>query len=825
MKEHSGYCLLFSNKWKNLFLILMASVLFCLAAGTAQVSAQCNAGEYPVDLILLDQNGVQKAYSGDHLMDMNGEITTDSGTYIVPFAVRAPLRDKTTDQIVGYGIAELPQDGLKSTGKQTVCLQFKTGNSHSQGDPISYDPSLHYIHTTNRRELRLVHNINAYYTPPLGYNEWNPDQGNNISDTAPLGYNWNGTNAYANRGEITLKETKPLAYYVNIVPDQAGLTLTDADEVYVRVSNLHQSNNYTYACQKVTADYLNADGSYTVPITQWYTDANCTNPSDDTFTGNEKEVKTELTVKVGTAHFGIVENSGAVNKFEVVSYSDVTAEDQSDRSSTETDTSVNYYDTMTLKKHVPEKKLDPSLESLLSTYNFVTICDPAVSETNTRYTNVNCSGTVMDIDPGELYMADKHLMGGVIIRGKFDGTHPFAADSGYLTEPSYVGILPPVTSGDQLSINGRNHNANPPVFYIGEDNTVYTVKLNADIGDVVNGVHYTNGVNRHGATYVSTDYVDWDAVNGSVTRASNAMAAKGTHVTITADGQTVEVHGGTNTVIENPNNYLFSVKFTDIPQLDDPEALPTVVSILDTGSEQDPVKLPMITSINGKEAGGFLSSACANSSCDIEDGLGMSILWNFPNARVVTCRNQSPEVGHIIAPKALVLMDNNSQFNGGVISNAAFNNAEGHVWAYKGKKGSLTPTEVGFTVQKKLDGSIPETSGQFTFLLDELTGGEWVNIDTRTDASGLVSFIKIEYDSAATHWYRISEKTTDLPENITGDDSWYIVRVVVTEIVDEVTEDISYEEEHTVYKVKADQKDSLLNNDGTINESARKENR
>ena len=109
-----------------------------------------------------------------------------------------------------------------------------------------------------------------------------------------------------------------------------------------------------------------------------------------------------------------------------------------------------------------------------------------------------------------------------------------------------------------------------------------------------------------------------------------------------------------------------------------------------------------------------------------EDGAGMSLVFNFPNAdRVEMPTEVTPEFGHVIAPAAdLVIKGGN--YSGCMVVNSAFANGEGHLFPYKG--GKIIGDKTGFSAIKKVNGNTPKSSEQFYFKLDELKAGEWVNL-------------------------------------------------------------------------------------------------
>ena len=192
----------------------------------------------------------------------------------------------------------------------------------------------------------------------------------------------------------------------------------------------------------------------------------------------------------------------------------------------------------------------------------------------------------------------------------------------------------------------------------------------------------------------------------------------------------------------------------------------------------------------------------------VENGGGMSVVYNYPNMTGTLEFGESPEFGHVVAPKADLIVSGGN-YNGSMVVNSMYSNGEGHMWPYKG--GKLVPSTVGLIVHKTVDGEEPTAEQVYNFKLEELQqGGTWSLVEEKHNVGGNISFTEINYTSASTHWYRLYEDTTGVQGE--PDTTWYVLKVVVT--AHEDGGDTTLTQETTAYKV-IDKEDLLV--DGEIN--------
>jgi hypothetical protein len=210
-----------------------------------------------------------------------------------------------------------------------------------------------------------------------------------------------------------------------------------------------------------------------------------------------------------------------------------------------------------------------------------------------------------------------------------------------------------------------------------------------------------------------------------------------------------------------------------------------------------------------------------------EDGAGVSIIWNYPNADYVTTKNQGPEMGHIVAPNADVAIVS-GDFNGSVICNAAYSQSEGHVWGYHG--GKLTTTSEGFTAQKTVNNALPTNGQKYKFMLEELKWDSeannftWQKIEEKENNGQRIAFNEIHYNvpdinghyinkktethnginrvTGITCLYRITEEPETVTDGLSPDPTQYYIKVDVKVTYNDTNDDVSVTDT-TVYHKQA----------------------
>ena len=513
-----------------------------------------------------------------------------------------------------------------------------------------------------------------------------------------------------------------------------------------------------------------------VPISEWK-DANGNTISGEKFRGTEESIKVEL---VGAAprygqqptpgNSAPMKTGSYVNKAEVTAYPTGTENvDRFTDDTGETVTKIRDVITLTLE---PDTFNGYSLEYVLNGYNIVTLCpNTTASPSNSG------AGAFGDGD----FLMRNHCMGGVLIRGDIIHiTGTGVADSEYITVPSVVGGYVPASAGP--FINNRENNNNDWNAYIGSVNTV--------AGETVNGVMaqgspskprpdgtirgYT-GSAGHTAAYGDT-FVDWDRLQTEIVNASDKLAANGRELSVSfpqADYQqevTINVTLGDNVTVNYPENVILTVNIIAPEGLDlrDSENIPaTIVNNTGTGT----YTAPKVT-VNGQK----LTTE--------EDGSGMSLVWNFPNAEQVNLSTQvTPFFGHIVAPRSYIDVEGGN-YSGCMVGNKVSSAGEGHLYPYTG--GKLVKTEIGFAASKTVDDLPPDAGQLFYFELDELNpdSGEWKKIQRVSNQTGSIGFDPINYNDAGTYYYRISEYPSSVSSDIRLDKTQYIVKSVVEPVLE-----------------------------------------
>ena len=189
------------------------------------------------------------------------------------------------------------------------------------------------------------------------------------------------------------------------------------------------------------------------------------------------------------------------------------------------------------------------------------------------------------------------------------------------------------------------------------------------------------------------------------------------------------------------------------------------------------VKVNKFTVIDGGTS--YDSVTLANTTTKTMDIIE-DIVFNMPNAKSV---NLEDAAGVFLAPNADISM---SGVGGGwSISKTMTNNAEWHFTYDHVEK----PDSKGFTLGKTVDGD-PATVNGFSFSLYQQNGGDWDELQTKTNKGGTITFDKLTYDSGnckgnkTTFIYKVVENGTD---TVTLDGNDYNIDKTVYYIKVEVT--------------------------------------
>lgn len=172
-----------------------------------------------------------------------------------------------------------------------------------------------------------------------------------------------------------------------------------------------------------------------------------------------------------------------------------------------------------------------------------------------------------------------------------------------------------------------------------------------------------------------------------------------------------------------------------------------------------------------------ISSASSTNSAD---EFARTIVFNMPYA--TTLNIASAILGVVIAPYASVeSIDGTS--SGWLVAKSVYNNSEWHnVWSDMPESTKI-PAPATLSATKTIDGQEPTNQDTvFTFYLYEWNSStsSWSLSQTKQNSGSDVTFDSINYSSAGTYYYKITEKieTSDV---YTYDDTVYIAKVTVSE--------------------------------------------
>ena len=750
---------------------------------------------------------VFKAIASNDLYVRVSTYEADNTTPLVPedaitgqYYVRVPVREapvtetNPNPQIVAYCMApfEFDPDAAYTDVKLTKFVN-KDNSAFDEGAAAVSISSL-FIDYENVRVVRLLNEGSK----PSTY-EQACDKTNYVDDTAPEGWAFTGKDTTGDGCNVHMKRAeKTPRYFVRLKFDTTDPTEISLDGgAWLKVTVDHQSGPDTYGfielsnaehkkSKYLTVDQENGCTYIDIPVTEWK-NADGTNAAGEHFTGNEQGISVVLAAGPHNATPNTVSNipeHDYINSSEISAYPTGTADDHLVN---ESDNYIDVYDVVTLHQN-DDKFTGYTLEEILNGYNIVAICpNKVVSPSNSG------ASAFGDGD----FMMEQHQMGGVLIRGDviyIKGTG--VADSPSITKPSVVGgYVPPFTDS---FFNNRQNNNNGWNSYIGSVNTVagdHYVNNHA-----VAGRGYT-GTNT-GVTVVDDNYVDWDRLQSMVINTSNALGsnATSTGVSYDSDNNKYTIQAGANALINYPEKTVVTINievrdeqgnlvdFQNATGYDangnlitykDYSNIPgTVVSNLGTGTYYPPK-----VQINGIPL-----------DATVEDGNGISLLWNYPNAgEVYVPASVTPQFGHVVAPKAYINAPEGGNNSGCLVGNKVRSSLEGHLYPYKGA------TLIGFYgdlgMEKTVNGGKPAERQKYDFILEKLTpnltnseytermaklSGDdkeqrvfWQRLQTARNEEDpnhedkdFISFNDISFDSAGTFYFRVYENQATVTNTI-----------------------------------------------------------
>ena len=772
----------------------------------------------------------QKMWTGNEI-----HITTynyDNLTPIQPdtpfgdnYYLRVRIHDQESSQVIGWNLIPIsdwrksPEEGQADTSVITVSRFTQLGQRpldlpDNSDAWVTFDPEKHYIEVDSEeypaRVVRITDRNQLDW-----YKATNPTF---VNDDPPTDFKYKPGEQKDGYYQIKLSKAKPVDYFVRLKFDTTDPSQINLDGgLYVKVTVKHQSGQDTYGWEKIdNANFkkspnmtVDTDAGCTyidVPISQWK-DGQGNIINGEKYKGTEKEVKVELVGAV-TMHGNVPRPAQSspmtigsyVNKAMVEAYPTGTKDldhfeedDDSDPSNPRT----RIWDVVSLTMKPDEDKFDGySLDYILNGYNIVTLCP------NTTASPSNSGESAFG--DGDFLMKN-HCMGGVLIRGDIihmSGTG--VADSEFIEKPSVIGGYVPANA--QPFINNRENNNNSWNGYVGSVNTV--------VGETVNGVTASGSPSKprpdgsirgytgsagHTAAYGDT-YIDWDKLQQDIVNTSEKLAENRREITavrLDSGEFKVDVTLGDNVVVKYPEGTDTATAILNVniqaPEGLDPQTSSNIPSTI-VSLTGDGTYIPPKVTVNNAQ----LTTK--------EDGKGMSLVWNYPNAAQVNLGAAvTPFFGHIVAPKAYINVEGGN-YSGCMVGNKVSSAGEGHLYPYNG--GKLIKTDIGFQASKTVDEMPPEEDKLFYFDLAELnqdgslgeTPGEWITKETAKNETGSVQFDEIDYTDPGTYYYRISERQSSVFSDIKLDTTEYIVKTVVTSQIDGADNKLVVESQ-TYYRV------------------------
>ena len=471
----------------------------------------------------------------------------------------------------------------------------------------------------------------------------------------------------------------------------------------------------------------------------------------------------------------------------------------------------NVYDVVTLQKNT-DQFTNYSLDYLLKGYNVITLSKKSSTQHSANLTNAETHATSAATWSDGDFCSLNHTIGAILVRNNWIDGGPAAdsvADDTRLKKPSAVGGYVPTQDGyNNARVHGRGVGSAKFDFYVGEENNVVGRKVNSN-GAVNDG--YTNY--QVGTTIVNEHYVDWNALQGAVSSTSRAMLAEGYK---NAENNPVvpyyaQYDGSTVRVID--------VQFGDKVTWDFNADENVVINIITDLSpeEQNKAAAVVISNGGGGENNTYIQPRIAINGVlqteTVEEGDGISVAFNFPNAKHVRLPNRV-NLGHVIAPKAALVVEGGN-YSGCLIADSVCSNGEGHLYPYNGSK--IIGFDAKIKVSKKVNDANPSVNQKYNFILEKLqdtieisqeNSDFWERIDRVQNNRENVNFEHIQIAEEGDLYFRIYEESASKPRT-TIDNKQYLIKVHVTRTVDGRNVIFSIDHDNiTYYEIK--NKDNLL---------------
>ena len=574
-------------------------------------------------------------------------------------------------------------------------------------------------------------------------------------------------------------------YQVKLDFGGSGVTIPSDVDLYAKVK-VNNSQGEIYGHAKITSANTSDGGkTYYATVNQWY---NWNGSQSVQIDGNESSVSVTLhALPSGTQIVdpnSLSENNqlkigGIIQTHEIESYPTINSGYTQDPSAEKPPRIISdgtITDVVYLKKNNDRlnKYISYTLSELLTKYNVITL--------NGDFTDEN------------------HTIGGILVNGNLLGEGGAFTNIGSgekASAPSAVkGSVPARITNERIQLIGggqvRSDNGHPRNidFFVGGSNSVVG---NLFAGKFVFPENPAANINTYGRTIVNENFVNWSALQTLMTNSSTAMVAGSREIKTTdvKPGNIIFVTVGEHVVIPDD---IYDTKPTIVIiggsgwNLNDWAQAPgTVITNNSSGSEK---MIPLALSTDGGANWKGLDS--------IENGPGMSIVWNFPKASKVTSNGLSPIFGHVIAPNAEIYTE--GPYNGSLVGKSVHtgSSAEGHLWPYRG--GSLINTSLTINAGKTVDNHEPEEF--FRFVLEELKDVQWKIITKTFNDGSTITFPHTELDTTGTYWYRVYEDPEYPVTGIIPDQTKWVIKSVVSANV--VGEDTILSVENTYYKAKKD---------------------
>ena len=199
----------------------------------------------------------------------------------------------------------------------------------------------------------------------------------------------------------------------------------------------------------------------------------------------------------------------------------------------------------------------------------------------------------------------------------------------------------------------------------------------------------------------------------------------------------------------------------------------------------------------------FVGSDVNNASAD---QYAQKFIFNMPNATSVTA--QSSIVGVVLCPNADFHIGSTS--TGWLVAKKVTNGGEWHgVWQDM-PDSVYVPADTNLKASKTVNGETPTET--FTFKLEELEDGSWVEVETVQNNGSAVDFSDVSYESEGTYYYRISEVKGN--GDYEYDTTMYVAKVVVTSetVRKQHLETTTYSIDSTTYYKGSDVADAVTGN-------------